>query len=285
MKVWLTLVVVAMALLAAGPSVAQAQEAAPIQATQGHPNQWDWGYINANGVFAFPFDNDFLEYTLGGKITLGFGSDVEWVFTEFQVEVGTWHGAFNLGGADVSGDQIYGKVGFDIIMELKSNEAVTSTGEITKFGLGVTIWAGPYWTFFPGTFITGTVVGDLEPIDDMFFVDVGIAFDIPFANEFGIVIWTQVDAFLFNIDEILGEDITADRDTGNPAVDSVRNFFRGDFFIEKFRITGGAHIVISPTFNTYGDKYWKFIAGAGFGLIELGQDFHLNIFAGVTFGW
>ena len=305
MKLWVTVTFgVTLALLLLVPvSTANAQEFLPVSVTQVHTYQWEWGYVGVQPSFGFWLGDRFEEadlenagiggYTndsftqepiVGAKLSVGFGSNVDWVGTEFYLTVfrDGYHGTRAADNRDVTIDQWAAKFGFHIMAELISNEAINDAGEITKdANIGITLFGGFYVEFFPDkTFDLrqGQTGEDITITDDVVWTSLGIAIDIPIGNFLTITGYAQTQILTYYLErlELLKFLVGNEQD-------------RGDWNMEKFaehvQFHFGGMIVFTPHFNTFDDHHWRFYGGVTFSIVEGQQPEALLFSAGINFGW
>lgn len=316
MKSWVTIALSALFLSLLAP-FASAQDGLPTSVTQAHAARFDWGYVGLqpqlglwlsdrfNVVNAaasnFGWQNGELgnNAMLGAKAVLGFGSTDSQVGTEFFVSLlrqsygGTEDPDLVAGSGDereVTIDQHLGKFGFNIMYEFLSNEAITSTGEVTKDRkVGITGFAGLYWLFFfrdddfqidrrnnPGG--NPALGGDTTIEDDTLWFTLGLTMEIPFSNFLSLAVFAKMESYIYQLERItflsglIGKNID-------------RGQYNFEFVTEKFQAHLGAFVTVTPFFNTHDDHHWRFYAGVTFIITESSISNVLMFTLGFNFGW
>ncbi|MGE3853559.1 MAG: hypothetical protein AB7K09_17645 [Planctomycetota bacterium] len=313
MKLQVTLGALALAivvLMFAPASEAAAQDAMPISVTQVHTYQWEWGYVGLQPMFGFWLGDRFREVDIenvniggyandtftqepliGAKASIGFGSNVDWVGTEFYLSI--WRDGYHgtrqavLGGGDLSLDQWAMKLGFHIIAELVSNEAINDAGEVTKdANVGISVFGGFFYLFFPDRRFDlrqGQANDDIALEDDQIWTSGGMVIDIPIGNFITLSGYAQIQFLTYKLERLkIFEFIFGPI---REAVNSSANDWNAERFMERVQIHAGGMLTFTPHFNTFGDHHWRFYGAITFSLVEGNQPEALVFSGGVNFGW
>lgn len=303
MRFALTLATTAALILAAFVTTAQAQDGLPISTSQNYPVKWDWGYLGvepslglwAGDRFTLPTPNNTglaqieQDAIYGGKIVFGVGSDKD-VHTEFFLSMiregySVTANAAN-GGGTTHPDQWIARFGFNFIFECVPNESINAQGHVTREGrLGVTLFAGTYWLFFPDKNFdinpTTALDSNTRIDDDTLWMQFGIAFDLPLGSYFAVTGFAKIDMYVYRLERLKGVPIiegifgdTIDRDNYN-----------FETVTEKYQLNMGGFLTFTPHFGTHQGRHWRFYGGAAFIIMEKPLPDMIMFTAGVNFGW
>ncbi|MCD4656221.1 MAG: hypothetical protein K8S87_01635, partial [Planctomycetes bacterium] len=246
---------IAAMLLVAFMSTANAQETAPISVSQVHADGFQWGYVGANiGIgMTDPIRNSDTTSVMIAKGVIGFGSDLDWVGNEIFVE--------NITFSDDVGGEIYTQsvinLGFNIIVELMSNQKLDKIGNINYTGLGVSFFAGGYLQMFSADYDASGI----RSVDDQpFWANGGLIINYPLPIE-QIKDWFSFDAFF----EFAVPVFMMSEDEGLDDLTYIN-------FVGESTLIFGFMLHFTPNFlATQPDRRWHVYAGVTINMLS-GED-------------
>ena len=243
---------IAAMLLVAFVSTANAQVTAPISNSNVHAEGFQWGYAGANvgiGMTSAAREADTTS-VMDMKAVIGFGSNLDWVGNEVYAEMLTF--------TDDAGEtytQSVMNIGFNVIIELISNQKLDKLGNINYTGLGISMFAGAYLQMFTSEY------SDTMSVDDQAIWGTGgVVVNYPVPIE-AVKDWFSVDGF---IEVALPMFLMSEDD----AVDTMTY----ENFVGTMNMAFGLMIHFTPNFfDTLPDRRWHFYAGFTMNMIS-GED-------------
>lgn len=252
-------------------ATAAAQQGVPATSSQVHTHQWDWGYVGVNGLFGNFTSNrysnvngDYSESILGVNMVLGVGSNESELGTEFNFQM--MREVFTIpddGTGEQEFDQWIAKLGASILWELRSNEAITASGEVMKSGIGVTGVIGGFVLFFPDDefepaglrtgISTPQFITEASSVEDeQFWGELGIMVEVPFGNFAALTAYMTHEFYLYQMERLM-DTWPFDR----IFLDYDHDAINADYFVGDWQMTVGAMLALTPSFEG-SDARWRF---------------------------